>query len=529
MNALRKGLRAAAVVVALFLAASGSACEDGPKAAPGGAVSTSGDPEPAAEPEPATPGGPVLEVLDPGGDPKVSLSWSHDLGAARTLTLALALRVATEPAPGSQADTPEARPPARSLPVRLVVAAEVVEGAGKDGAPEWAFAVRTLDVLASPEGVLSARQRGPQGPLGRIARIRGRRDLDGDLARFDEPGPEGSLLAQAQSAVRRAVAYLDPPAPTGPVGLGARWRVRDGEDETNFELVPGSEGRAQVRIVPRVGDRDPDLVLHAADGAPDGTQSDRFHLEGVAQQGGLLFGRTRPGSRVRRGRRRLPVSEDGRFLLGLGKDARTPTVLRIEYPDGLMSLHTLAVRPRTFPDEAIDGLPERMVHPPKEERRRLKKVNAEIDRLRRKASLVYLAEEGFIWPARGKVTSTYGRRRILNGVDKGFHWGVDIGAPVGRKVVAPARGVVIFARKNVPLAGNLVILDHGLGLTSSFLHLSRVSVKEGQEVERGQVIGRVGKSGRATGPHLDWRMNHLDVRIDPQLLVEGTPSGAPNP
>jgi len=117
------------------------------------------------------------------------------------------------------------------------------------------------------------------------------------------------------------------------------------------------------------------------------------------------------------------------------------------------------------------------------------------------------------------VTSTYGRNRILNGVDKGPHWGVDLAAGVGTKVKAPAAGIVVYAEKDLPLSGHTMILDHGHGLTSTFLHLQTFKVEVGTEVKAGQLIATSGNSGRSTGPHLDWRMNLGTRRVDPETIV----------
>jgi murein DD-endopeptidase MepM/ murein hydrolase activator NlpD len=143
--------------------------------------------------------------------------------------------------------------------------------------------------------------------------------------------------------------------------------------------------------------------------------------------------------------------------------------------------------------------------------------------VRKRASEVAYYRDGFRWPVKGKITSTYGRKRVLNDEDHDYHWGVDVAVPVGKKIKAPAAGVVVLAEMDVPLSGNLLILDHGHGLTSSFLHLQKFKVKEGDVVKAGQVIATSGNSGRSTGPHLDWRMNLFDTRIDPQTVVGAKP------
>ena len=126
---------------------------------------------------------------------------------------------------------------------------------------------------------------------------------------------------------------------------------------------------------------------------------------------------------------------------------------------------------------------------------------------------------GFVWPLRGRISGVYGSQRILNGTPKNPHYGVDVAAATGTPIAAPAGGVVTFADPDLYLTGGTVILDHGHGLSSVFVHLSRLDVEVGDRIEQGDVLGRVGATGRASGPHLHWGMNWFDVRIDPQLIV----------
>jgi murein DD-endopeptidase MepM/ murein hydrolase activator NlpD len=127
--------------------------------------------------------------------------------------------------------------------------------------------------------------------------------------------------------------------------------------------------------------------------------------------------------------------------------------------------------------------------------------------------------DGFIWPVTGKITSHYGVSRVLNGTDGGIHWGVDIAVKTGTPVKAPACGTVVFTDADIPLSGGTLILDHGQGLTSTFIHLSGFKKKVGDKVKQGEVLAASGATGRTTGPHLDWRMNYFEVRVDPELLA----------
>jgi murein DD-endopeptidase MepM/ murein hydrolase activator NlpD len=131
---------------------------------------------------------------------------------------------------------------------------------------------------------------------------------------------------------------------------------------------------------------------------------------------------------------------------------------------------------------------------------------------------------GFIQPASGPITGVYGSQRFYNGVPKSPHYGIDYAAPTGTPVKAPAAGIITLVHDDMFYSGGTLILDHGHGLSSTFLHLSDILVEEGQRVSREMVIAKIGSSGRATGPHLDWRMNWLDQRIDPQLVLDTLPA-----
>ena len=231
------------------------------------------------------------------------------------------------------------------------------------------------------------------------------------------------------------------------------------------------------------------------------------------------MGKVPPGTKVWFNKGKRPVSDEGDFVIGFGRDAPPRALLAFSFDDGPPIRHILHVGDRTFEPEAIDGLPDEFVNPDKETKRALAKSRKRIEKVRGKSSTVAFYRDGFVWPAKGKITSTYGRKRILNGEEKSYHWGVDIAGRVGSPVKAPAAGVIVFAEEDVPLSGNLVIVDHGHGVTSSFLHLQKIKVKVGDEVKQGQTIATLGNTGRSTGPHLDWRMNLRDTRIDPQLLV----------
>lgn len=242
-------------------------------------------------------------------------------------------------------------------------------------------------------------------------------------------------------------------------------------------------------------------------------------LRGDFIQGGLVFGQTAPGARAIHDGQRVPVSPQGGFIIGFNRDAPAQSELVLRLPDGSEEARQLQISPRSYAIQRIDGLPKRKVTPRKEDERRIKADREAVKnaRARQDQRVDYL--QGFIWPAKGRISGVYGSQRILNGKPKWPHFGVDIAGPVGKPVRAPAGGIVTLAHPDLFYSGATLIMDHGHGLSSTFLHLHKILVREGQRVERGQVVAEMGASGRVTGPHLDWRMNLRGKRVDPQLLV----------
>src|SRR3546814_201475 len=173
--------------------------------------------------------------------------------------------------------------------------------------------------------------------------------------------------------------------------------------------------------------------------------------------------------------------------------------------------------------QRIDGIAKDYVSPPEDVLARIR-ADAEAASAARAADRPETDfDSGFAWPAEGPISGVYGSQRILNGEPRQPHYGVDIAGPVGTPVKAPADGVVTLAHPGMYFSGATLIIDHGHGLSSTFLHLDSIGVAVGQHVRQGEVVARLGKSGRVTGPHLDWRMNWRDQRIDPALLVPPMP------
>ncbi|MGE4218957.1 MAG: M23 family metallopeptidase [Alphaproteobacteria bacterium] len=263
------------------------------------------------------------------------------------------------------------------------------------------------------------------------------------------------------------------------------------------------------------------VVLLVAGGA---VRAESLRLDGPLVQGGLAIGHTLPGTEVRFDGHPIRVSPEGVFLIGFTRDAPPEAELTLRHPDGTARTERLAVAPRSYDIQRIDGLPETMVTPPPEVLARIQRENALIAELRTRDTPATEFLKGWIWPAQGRISGVYGSQRILNGVAKQPHYGVDIAAPVGTPVKAPAGGTVLLAAKDLYYTGGTVILDHGHGLSSAFLHMEKVLVKEGQRLAQGEVLGTLGATGRATGPHLDWRINLFEARIDPALLVPPMPA-----
>ena len=242
-------------------------------------------------------------------------------------------------------------------------------------------------------------------------------------------------------------------------------------------------------------------------------------LDGHSEQGGLMVGRTDPGTEVTFDGHKIRVSPAGEFLIGFTRDAGPTAVLELRYTDGSLRRETLTVKARKYDIQRVDGLPPKMVTPPKAVLERISRENRMIKLVREHDTAEPYFLKGWTWPAHGRISGVYGSQRILNGEPRQPHYGVDIAAHIGSPVVAPSDGVVVLAQKDLYYTGGTVIIDHGFGLTSAFLHMQSVAVKKGQRIHQGEKIGTVGKTGRASGPHLDWRINLFDARIDPALLV----------
>ena len=252
-------------------------------------------------------------------------------------------------------------------------------------------------------------------------------------------------------------------------------------------------------------------------------------LSGEAIQGGLIFGQTSPGAQVQLDETNIMVSSDGYFVIGFGRDETGERKLTIHTPGGEDEILTLPIALREYKIERVDGLPPKTVTPDPEALERIRKEGAMVSTARTRRDKQAAYSVGFAWPASGRISGVYGSQRVLNGEPRRPHFGLDIAAPTGSPVYAPADGVITLAEPDLYFSGGTIILDHGQGLSSSFLHLSKLLVEVGTPVKQGDLIAEIGATGRASGPHLDWRMNWLKQRVDPQLLIEGDPAPAAAP
>jgi murein DD-endopeptidase MepM/ murein hydrolase activator NlpD len=250
-----------------------------------------------------------------------------------------------------------------------------------------------------------------------------------------------------------------------------------------------------------------------------------LELRGEPVQGGLLYGQVAPGSEVTLDGAPVRLDPQGRFVVGFGREAPPEAVLTVRRPDGTGETRALRVAQRDYDVQRIDGLPQSQVTPPEDVWERIKADAAKVAAARAHDSDQPHFLGPFAWPAEGIVTGVYGSQRILNGTPRQPHYGIDIAAPEGTPVRAPAGGIVRLAEPDLYYTGGTVILDHGYGVSSTFLHMARLDVAVGDAVAQGDVLGTVGSTGRSTGAHLDWRINWFDERIDPQLVAGPMPGG----
>jgi len=244
----------------------------------------------------------------------------------------------------------------------------------------------------------------------------------------------------------------------------------------------------------------------------------RMQLPPAVEQGSLVMGTTEPAVRVRLGERWLRVDAEGRFAFGVGRDEPGPITLQLSDTQGRQRAVEVKVTARAWPTERVDGVAQETVTPSPAMAARIAREQAAVALARQRDDARSNFATTYHWPLKGRISGVFGSQRIYNGEPRAPHSGLDVAAATGTPLRAPAAGVVTFAEPDLYLTGGTVLLDHGHGISSVFLHLSRIDVKIDQSIEQGQVLGAVGATGRASGPHMHWGLNWFDVRLDPSLL-----------
>ena len=244
-------------------------------------------------------------------------------------------------------------------------------------------------------------------------------------------------------------------------------------------------------------------------------------IRGKLTQGSLLRAKLPANSEVTLNDKPLKLSANGDFVFGFGRDAALTHTLRWKLENtNDWQTKTLSVSPRTYQEDQIEGVAQKYVSPPKELTQRIAADNRAIGKARASNTDYLFFTQDFILPAQGRISGVYGSRRIFNGEPKRPHFGLDVANVTGTPVIAPAAGVVTLAHNDMYYSGGTLIIDHGFGVSSTFIHLNKIHVEKGQTVTQGQRIADIGATGRVTGPHLDWRINWFKERLDPALLVE---------
>lgn len=250
-----------------------------------------------------------------------------------------------------------------------------------------------------------------------------------------------------------------------------------------------------------------------------GAVAEDIKLKGEMTQGSLIRGQVPVGYQVWLNKTPLKISPEGYFAFGFGRDAELTQQLKWLDNQGGEHTQSLQLQARTYDIQKIEGIPSKYVSPPEEVSARIKLDNQQIAKARSLNDERTDFIQDFIWPATGPISGVYGSQRVFNGTPKRPHFGLDVAGPTGTAVYAPADGFVSLFVPDMYYSGGTMIIDHGHGVSSTFLHLSKGHVKSGTAVKQGDLVAEIGATGRVTGPHLDWRINWFKERLDPALLV----------
>tara|TARA_B100000900_G_scaffold413475_1_gene437555 strand:- start:424 stop:1230 length:807 start_codon:yes stop_codon:yes gene_type:complete len=249
------------------------------------------------------------------------------------------------------------------------------------------------------------------------------------------------------------------------------------------------------------------------------TQLNAIEFKGKFLQGHYIIGITDPSSQILIDKKEVKVSKDGYFAFGIDRDRKFDlTITKIL--NGKSEKIIKKVLKRKYNIQRIDGLEESKVTPPESVYKRIKEENNRIGKARAINSDLPFFKKQFIMPVEGIISGVYGSQRILNGKPKWPHYGIDIAAKKGTPIKSSSQGVVTMAEKDLYYTGGTIIMDHGHGISTIYSHLENILVSVGDQIDQGDIIGTVGSTGRSTGPHLDFRINWFQVRLDPMSVLE---------
>jgi len=265
-----------------------------------------------------------------------------------------------------------------------------------------------------------------------------------------------------------------------------------------------------------------DVELNGQNEALSSQEQVNVVLNGKFTQGALLRGQAPAGAKVTLNGETVQTNKDGKFVVGFEREAPLQQMLVVKLDNGQKWQRDITLEKREYNIQRIDGLEQKMVSPPAEVTARIKQDNINVANARSGNTDLDALFTRFEWPAKGVISGVYGSQRILNGVPKWPHYGLDIANETGTPVYAPVDGVVTMA-DDLYYSGNTLILDHGMRVFSTFLHMDTITVEVGETVKQGEQIGTIGSTGRSTGPHLDWRINLGNTRLDPQTIISGSP------
>ena len=248
------------------------------------------------------------------------------------------------------------------------------------------------------------------------------------------------------------------------------------------------------------------------------TNSFAIEFNGKFVQGHFILGKTEPGSSVIIDKTKIRVSDDGYFVFGIDRDRKYDIVIKINNSNSNKKVIKKVLK-RKYNIQRIDGLDEKKVTPPEEVYKRIKEENYKIGEARAINSELTFFKNEFIMPVEGIISGVYGSQRILNGKPKWPHYGIDIAAEQGTNIKSSGAGVVTMAEDDLYYTGGTIIMDHGHGISTIYSHLETVLVSVGDKINQGDIIGTVGSTGRSTGPHLDFRINWFQTRLDPMSVL----------